>query len=94
MEKAMKEDAGYWSRYLPWQYISSTYAGVVVQKDGLLQRTYAFRGPDLEASAAFYVHDLSLFLSNSVKRLGAGWMIQTEVQRFCTQEYPGSEFEF
>lgn len=94
MEKAIKEAAGYWSRYLPWQYISSTYSGVVVQKDGLLQRTYAFRGPDLEASAAFYVHDLSLFLSNSVKRLGAGWMIQTEVQRFCTQEYPGSEFEF
>ena len=56
-------NADYWSRYIPWLFLSSSVQGVVVQKDGLLQRTFAF-GPDLEASAAYY-NDLSLHLSNS-----------------------------
>ena len=85
-------NADYWSRYIPWLYLSSSVQGVVVQKDGLLQRTFAFRGPDLEASAAYYINDLSLHLSNSVMRLGSGWTVQFEVQRFCTQEYPGANF--
>lgn len=83
----------FWSHHIPWRYIASSASGVVIQKDGLLQRTFAFRGPDLEASAAFYINELSLHLSNSVKRLGAGWAIQAEIQRFCTQEYPGSNFD-
>jgi len=91
-QNGIPANADYWSKYLPWRYLSSMVPGVVVQKDGLLQRTFAFRGPDLEASAAFYINDLSLHLSNSVKRLGSGWAIQTEVQRFSTQEYPGGNF--
>lgn len=91
-QKGIPANADYWSRHLPWRFLSSMVSGVVVQKDGLLQRTFAFRGPDLEASAAFYINDLSMHLSNSVKRLGSGWAIQTEVQRFSTQEYPGGSF--
>ena len=91
-QKGIPANADYWSRHLPWRFLSSMVPGVVVQKDGLLQRTFAFRGPDLEASAAFYINDLSMHLSNSVKRLGSGWAIQTEVQRFSTQEYPGGSF--
>ncbi len=91
-QKGIPANADYWSKHIPWHYVSSKVEGVVVQKDGLLQRTFAFRGPDLEASAAYYINDLSLHLSNSVKRLGAGWAIQTEVQRFSTQVYPGGNF--
>ena len=93
MAQGIPTNADYWSKHIPWKYISSSVSGVVVQKDGLLQRTFAFRGPDLEASAAYYINDLSLHLSNSVKRLGSGWAIQAEVQRFSTQEYPGSDFD-
>jgi len=93
MSQGIPANADYWSRHIPWRFISSKTPGVVVQKDGLLQRTFAFRGPDLDASAAFYVNQLSLHLSNSVKRLGSGWMLQAEVQRFSTQDYPGSNFD-
>jgi type IV secretion system protein VirB4 len=92
IQKGIPTTADYWSRHIPWQYISSKVPGVVVQKDRLLQRTFAFRGPDLEASASYYINDLSLHLSDSVKRLGSGWALQAEVQRFCTQEYPGGSF--
>ena len=91
-QNGLPANADYWSKYIPWRFVSGRVEGVVVQKDDLLQRSFAFRGPDLEASAAYYINDLSLHLSNSVKRLGSGWTVQTEVQRFSTQEYPGGTF--
>jgi type IV secretion system protein VirB4 len=66
---------------------------VVVQKDGVLQKSFAFRGPDLEASAGIHVQNLSRHLSDSIKRLGTGWGVQFEVQRFVTREYPGAVFD-
>ncbi|GHU78527.1 conjugal transfer protein TrbE [Spirochaetia bacterium] len=81
------------SKHLPWNYLSSYREGVVIQKDGILQRTFAFRGPDLEASAAYFVNDLSQRINDTIKRLGAGWAVQFEVQRFSSQNYPGGEFE-
>jgi type IV secretion system protein VirB4 len=87
------KSVGLLSRHLPWQYIMESCEGVVVQKDGILQKTYAFRGPDLAASAGIYVNDLSRRLSDSIKRLGSGWAVQFEVQRFVTREYPGAEFD-
>jgi type IV secretion system protein VirB4 len=81
------------SRHLPWQYIAGAYEGLVVQKDGILQKTFTFRGPDLEASAGIYMHDISRHLSDSVKRLGSGWAVHFEVQRFVTREYPGADFD-
>lgn len=91
MKKKISESVDKWSKYLPWRYI--TQEGIVVQKDGLLQRTYVYRGPDLDSSSAFYINDLAIHLSNSIKRLGEGWAIQTDVQRFCTQDYPGCDFD-
>lgn len=93
IKKTIPTHADYWSRYIPWHYLSSMYKGVVVQKDGLLQRSFGFRGPDLDASADFYVAELSLHISNSIKRLGEGWTVSAEVQRFSTQNYPGSSFD-
>lgn len=92
MIQKIPANADYWSRHIPWLYMSSKAMGVVVHKDGLLQRTFAFRGPDLDASADFYMVDLSLHISNSIKRLGSGWAVQTEVHRFSTQDYPASTF--
>jgi type IV secretion system protein VirB4 len=87
----MSEDFLY--KHLPWAYISGCREGVVVQKDGIVQRTFVFRGPDLEATAPLYVNDLSQRLNDSIKRLGSGWAVQFEVQRFSTQDYPGASFD-
>ncbi|GMO25752.1 MAG: conjugal transfer protein TrbE [Termitinemataceae bacterium] len=78
--------------HLPWAYISTYHAGVVVQKDGILQRTIAFEPPDLDTSSEAMINDLSVRLNNCIKRLGAGWAVQFEAQRYCTQDYPGAEF--
>lgn len=81
------------ANHLPWNYISGFHEGVVIQKEGLLQRSFVFRAPDLEASAAVYVNDLAQHLSDSIKRLGSGWAVQFEVQRFSTCDYPGAQFD-
>ena len=76
---------------LPWSYLAAP--GVVVQKDGLMQRSFAFRGPDLESAAGETVNALSFILNECVKNLSTGWAIQFEAQRFITTDYPGTEFK-
>jgi type IV secretion system protein VirB4 len=66
---------------------------VVVQKDGILQRTFAYRAPDIDSSDAFTVNGLCLRVNDFAKRLGAGWAFQMEAQRFFTQEYPRGDFQ-
>jgi type IV secretion system protein TrbE len=75
---------------LPWNFITKFHEGVVVQKDGLLQRSFAYRAPDADSLSCFEVNALSLRLNDFAKRLGAGWAIFIEAQRFSLREYPKS----
>ena len=79
-------------KILPWAYISDYAEGVVVQKNGLLQRTFAFRGPDLESAAALYINDMCLFINDIVKSLGSGWAFCFENNHFQTRDYQGATF--
>ena len=79
-------------KILPWAYISDYAEGVVVQKNGLLQRTFAFRGPDLESAAALYINDMCLFINDIVKSLGTGWAFCFENNHFQTRDYQGASF--
>ncbi|MDR2767329.1 MAG: hypothetical protein LBB82_03275, partial [Treponema sp.] len=73
---------------LPWNFITKFHEGVVVQKDGILQRSYAYRAPDLDSSGARAVNGLCLRVNDFAKRLGSGWAFFVEAQRFYTREYP------
>ena len=84
---------GHFYTQLPWSHITSFYEGVAVQKDGVLQRSFAYRAPDLDASSSFYINDIAARFNDAVKRLGAGWALQFEAQRYFTQDYPGASFE-
>jgi type IV secretion system protein VirB4 len=79
---------------LPWNFITSFHEGVVVQKDGILQRTFAYRAPDIDSSDAFSVNAVALRVNDFAKRLGSGWAFQMEAQRFYTREYPRADFSY
>jgi type IV secretion system protein VirB4 len=73
---------------LPWNFITRFHEGVVIQKDGLFQRTFVYRAPDAASLSALEIDTLSIRLNDFAKRLGAGWAIFIEAQRFSLQEYP------
>jgi type IV secretion system protein VirB4 len=79
---------------LPWNFITKFCEGVVVQKDGILQRTFAFRAPDLDSSGAFEINTLCLRVNDFAKRMGTGWAFHIEAQRFYTQEYDSANFSY
>jgi type IV secretion system protein VirB4 len=73
---------------LPWACLVAP--GVVLQKDGLLQKTLAFRGPDLASASESELVSAVARLNNALKRLGTGWALFVEAQRFDASAYPGS----
>jgi type IV secretion system protein VirB4 len=88
---------------LPWaycvrrdEYITDTIKienCVVVHKDGCVQQSFGFRGNDLDSFSASYINSVSAYLNEAVKRLGDGWMVSVEAQRYITSDYPESDFE-
>jgi type IV secretion system protein VirB4 len=90
----MSESTGHFYTQLPWSFITKFHEGVVVQKDGILQRTFVYRAPDLDSVDAFTVNGLAIRINDFAKRLGSGWAFQVEAQRFFTREYPRASFEY
>ncbi len=76
--------------YLPWACLVAP--GVILQKDGVLQKTVAFRGPDLASSSASELVSAVARLNNALKRLGSGCAFFFEAQRFESTRYPSSEW--
>ncbi len=74
--------------WLPWYGLVAP--GVVLQKNEVLQKTIAFRGPDLLASGRPELTATVFRLNNALKRLSSGWSIFVEAQRFETDRYPSS----
>ncbi|HEV3188934.1 MAG TPA: hypothetical protein VGY54_00480, partial [Polyangiaceae bacterium] len=71
---------------LPWACLVAP--GVVLQKDAIFQRTLAFRGPDLASSLDSELVSASARLNNALRRLGSGWGLFVEAQRFLSSAYP------
>jgi type IV secretion system protein TrbE len=75
---------------LPWACLVAP--GVVLQKDAIFQRTLAFRGPDLASSLDSELLAASARLNNALRRLGSGWALFIEAQRFLSSAYPGASW--
>jgi type IV secretion system protein TrbE len=73
---------------LPWAALID--AGVILQKDGLLQKTLAFRGPDLASSSPSELVSGIARLNNALRRFGSGWTLYVEAQRTVANHYPHS----
>src|SRR6266496_547231 len=77
--------------YLPWACLIAP--GVVLQKDANLQKTVAFRGPDLASSSPSELVSAVARLNNALKRLGSGWAFFMEAQRFEANRYPSATWK-
>jgi type IV secretion system protein VirB4 len=75
---------------LPWACIIAP--GVVLQKDAVFQKTVAFRGPDLASSLDSELVSASGRIHNALRRLGSGWGLFIEAQRFESSAYPRSKW--
>lgn len=76
--------------FLPWAALVGE--GIVLNKDGSLQRTARFRGPDLDSAVAAELIAVAGRLNNAFRRLGTGWAIFVEAQREGVDAYPASRF--
>ncbi|MDP1962072.1 MAG: conjugal transfer protein TrbE [Reyranella sp.] len=76
--------------FLPWAALVER--GVILNKDGSLQRTARFRGPDLDSATAAELVAITSRLNNALRRLGSGWAIFVEAQRLPANHYPDSRF--
>ncbi len=76
---------------LPWAALVAP--GVVLNKDGSFQRTFFYRGPDLDSATESEMISVAARINNALKRLAAGWAIWVEAQRMVAREYPSSSFE-
>ena len=76
--------------FLPWAALAAQ--GVILNKDGSLQRTARFRGPDLDSATPAELVGASARLNNALRRLGSGWAVFVEAQRNAAFGYPHSSF--
>ncbi|MBL4818868.1 MAG: conjugal transfer protein TrbE [Deltaproteobacteria bacterium] len=75
---------------LPWALLVAP--GVVEQKDGNLQKTVSFRGPDLASSTRAGLIANTARINNALRRFGSGWSIFVEAKRSFSQKYPDSNW--
>jgi type IV secretion/conjugal transfer VirB4 family ATPase len=85
-----RQRPAYLPDYLPWAALIAP--GIVLNKDGSLQRTASFRGPDLDSSVPTELAAISQRLSSALRRLGEGWAIFVEAQRQPATAYPITDF--
>ncbi len=76
--------------HLPWAALVGE--GVVLNKDGSFQRTFAFRGPDLESATEAELVSACARANNVLKRFGTGWALFFEAERREALGYPESTF--
>src|SRR6476469_9673830 len=74
--------------FLPWAALVDK--GIVLNKDGSFQRTARFRGPDLDSSVPAELVGVAGRLNNALRRLGSGWAVFVEAQRYSSNAYPPS----
>lgn len=74
--------------FLPWAALVDE--GIVLNKDGSFQRTARFRGPDLDSSVPAELVAVAGRLNNAFRRLGSGWAVFVEAQRYSSNAYPAS----
>lgn len=76
--------------HLPWAMLIAP--GIVLNKDGSFQKSFRFRGPDLESTTPSGLISASARLNNVLRRFGSGWALFFEAERYEAPDYPVSDF--
>lgn len=85
MLKEYSEEKGKLSSYVPW--ICLIDKGVVLNKNGTLQKTLKYRGYDLDSSTVYELKNINAKLNDVIKRLGQGWSLNVEARREKCTDY-------
>ena len=85
MLKEYSEEKGKLSSYIPW--ICLIDKGVVLNKNGTLQKTLKYRGYDLDSSTVYELKNINAKLNDVIKRLGQGWSLNVEARRKRCADY-------
>lgn len=88
--KAYADPAARLADFLPWAALVAN--GVVLNKDGCLQRSARFRGPDLDSATPAELVAVTARLNNALRRLGSGWALFVEARRDPAVDYPHDLF--
>lgn len=91
MLKEYNEEKGKLSSYVPW--ICLIDKGVVLNKNGTLQKTLKYRGYDLDSSTVYELKNINAKLNDVIKRLGQGWSLNVEARRKRCTDYIEAENE-
>lgn len=78
------------SSYAPW--FGLVAPGVVLNTDGSFQKTYSFRGRDMDSSTDYEQLNIMATVNNIIKRLGAGWAFYIEADRHSADDYADRDF--
>lgn len=76
--------------YLPWAALVAP--GVILNKDGSLQRSARYRGPDLDSATGAELVAMTARLNNILRRFGSGWALFFEADRHPSMTYPECRF--
>ncbi|GAB5457317.1 MAG: conjugal transfer protein TrbE [Henriciella sp.] len=76
--------------HLPWACLVAP--GIVLNKDGGFQKTFRYRGPDLESSTEDQLVAVTARVNNVLRRFGSGWALFFEAVRSPASDYPCSDF--
>lgn len=76
--------------HLPWAALVAP--GVILNKDGSFQRSFRYRGPDLESATQAELISACARANNMLKRMGTGWALFFEAERREALSYPNSDF--
>ncbi|HVT25477.1 MAG TPA: conjugal transfer protein TrbE [Rhizomicrobium sp.] len=85
-----RRKSGRLADHLPWAALVGL--GIVLNKDGSFQRTFRFRGPDLESATEAELVAACARMNNVLRRFGSGWALFFEADRFEAAGYPESDF--
>jgi type IV secretion system protein VirB4 len=76
--------------HLPWAALVAP--GILLNKDGSFQRSFAFRGPDLGSATEAELVAVAARANNVLRRFGSGWALFFEAERVEAVGYPESRF--
>ncbi len=62
--------------------------GIILNKDGSLQTSFRFRGPDLASATEAGLVATMARINNAIRRLGSGWALHVEARRRASSDYP------
>lgn len=78
------------SSFVPWFGLIAD--GVILNTDGSLQKTFIYRGRDLDSSTDYEQLNIIAAANNIIKRFGNGWAFYVEAERHKADDYPTRKF--